>query len=309
MAERETADGFDVLRTPRAAGPADRAISVVIANHNRAELAERCLRALLDQDLPGVQIVVVDDLSNDGTRERLVDFVERHPDADLTLVLNEENVRANRSRNRGLTEAKADLIAFLDNDAFAEPDWARRMVARFREEPDLAGVTGDVTTPDPRNVYDRVFRGTNRVAVVRGNATRFVGCNCCFRSGPLLEAGWAEDAITTDARFGSRCDEEGLYTVLRRAGWRFGTAPEASVCHEHHLDRAGFYRVAFRGGRAAARLVHLYRLPQRIDVLPLMAAYATALPAAVLAVLLSPLGLLALSLPIGCFALAAAAYL
>jgi hypothetical protein len=69
------------------------------------------------------------------------------------------------------------------------------------------------------------------------------------------------------------CDEEGLFLMLRAAGFDQRVVPEARVLHEHYYDRRAFYRQAYFSGGSAAHLVYKYRLPPRLDVLPLIFFY------------------------------------
>jgi hypothetical protein len=72
------------------------------------------------------------------------------------------------------------------------------------------------------------------------------------------------------------CDEESLFLMFRAQGRRMRVVPEATVMHVHAYDRMSFFRHALAGGKAAAFLVHKYRLPPRVDILPLLFAYITA---------------------------------
>jgi GT2 family glycosyltransferase len=290
----------------------DRRLSVVIPSHNRKDLIARCLAALAAQDTPGVQVIVVDDLSDDGAREWALAFQRDNPGFDLTVVLNRENLGANRSRNLGVAQATAGLIALLDNDSIAEPGWARAMIAAFGDER-TGAVVGLVKDPEPKNVYDLAFRGTHRV-VTRGPAHRIVSCNMCVRAPVLRAYGFDErfspGATTADGRpdttVSGRSDEEGLFLKMRAAGYVAMSEPSAVVLHDHGYTRRSFFKQAWRGGRAAARLVETYRLRHRIDMVPLAAAYLTLVPSAVLAALVHPAFWV---VPLACLGAAVTAYL
>lgn len=280
--------------------PTPPALSVVIPTCNRAEILSRCLAALTQQTLPGIEVIVVDDHSSDTTPEMLERFAQDHPDLDLVTLRNESHLGANPSRNRGVRIAKAPIIAFIDSDCIVEPDWARHLIAPLQDD-SITGVVGLVLDPDPKTIWDLTFRGTHRVAAREGEARRIVAGNLAIRKSVLLRVALDEDAPFVDAhgdalptetalRASGRVDEEGLHLALKASGMRIVTAPKARVLHEHYYDRKAFFRQAYRGGRAAAKLVYKYRLPQRKDMLPFMLAYAS-LPLILIKLALLPIPL------------------
>ncbi|MCP3903981.1 MAG: glycosyltransferase [Planctomycetes bacterium] len=285
-------------------------ISVMVPTCNRSAMTRRCLDALAKQTHPNVEIVVVDDASTDDTPAMIDAFRAEHPDLNLLVLRNDENLGANASRNLGVQATSGDFVAFLDSDCIAEPGWLEQLLRGFDDER-VGAVTGLVLDPPPRNVYDLTFRGTHRVAK-RGPARRLVAGNLCVRRTPLLAATWDEHAERPprlddgrpDVTFSGACDEEGLGVALRAAGWTLLARPEAVVLHEHHYDRRSFFRQAYHGGRAAAEFVHRYRLPPRLDMAPFLVAYGT-LPVAL--ALVPWLGWWPLAIPALAFAAALAA--
>lgn len=251
-------------RAPFAGGSDAQLVSVVIPTHNRRPVLEKCLHALRVQTYPRYEIVVVDDGSTDETVEFLEQFATAHPGLALQVVGNERSVGANVSRNRGIRRAQGTLVAFVDSDCIPAPNWLEKLVAGF-SSPHVAAVTGLVEDPPPRNVYELAFRGTHRLQP--GDAKRLVGGNMCIRRSLLLER-----PLDEDLRWG--CDEEGISLWLHAKGCEQKVVPDAVVLHEHYYDRGAFFRQAYNGGGATARLVYKYHLPPRLDLLPFILTYA-----------------------------------
>ncbi len=85
-------------------------ISVIMPAHNAAETIGESLQSIRDQQYDPLELIVVDDGSSDGTS----DVVRRaFPEA---RVFRQENAGPAIARNKGLREAKGELIAFLDAD-------------------------------------------------------------------------------------------------------------------------------------------------------------------------------------------------
>ncbi len=262
--------------------------SVVIPTFNRRAVLERCLTALAHQTHRNFEVIVVDDGSTDDTIAMLERLRAAHSALHLRWFVNEINRGANASRNRGTEAARGGIVAFLDSDCVAEPDWLERLLGGFSHDR-VAAVTGLVLDLSPTNVYELAFKGTNRVHG-RGAASRLVGGNMAVRRELLRRINWDEDrrfqamerAGVPDVTNSGGCDEEGIFLILKWAGYEQRVVPAARVLHEHTYDRRSFYRQAYFGGGSAAHLVWKYRLWHRMDIVPMMAAYMLLLGAVAL---------------------------
>lgn len=108
-------------------------ISIVIPNHNGAAYLENCLKSLKTQTYSKMEIVIVDNASQD----RSVDIVQSvAPEAVL--------LRENRNRgfaggvNAGIRSSRGDWIAVLNNDTEASADWLAECVQAIHNHPDAA---------------------------------------------------------------------------------------------------------------------------------------------------------------------------
>jgi glycosyltransferase involved in cell wall biosynthesis len=98
-------------------------IAAVIPTFNRAELVTRAIRSALAQTRPPAEVIVVDDGSTDDTRERLGEL------GGLVRYVYQQNAGGAAARNRGVEEASADWIAFLDSDDVWASDHLERVAA------------------------------------------------------------------------------------------------------------------------------------------------------------------------------------
>ncbi len=92
--------------------------SVVVPAYNAENTIEACLTSVLAQTLAPLEVLVVDDHSNDGTAEVIRRFEGQFAAAGIALEFRRLNSNAGPSaaRNRGIREAKGSYIAFLDAD-------------------------------------------------------------------------------------------------------------------------------------------------------------------------------------------------
>lgn len=85
-------------------------ISVIVPTHNRAQLLARALQSVVTQATPPMEVIVVDDGSNDGTEEVVC---TRFPEVQY---IRQNNQGVSNTRNRGIEAARGDWLAFLDSD-------------------------------------------------------------------------------------------------------------------------------------------------------------------------------------------------
>ena len=88
----------------------DELVSVIIPTYNRAEQVCEAVQSVLNQTWSHCEVVVVDDGSDDGTRDALLAFGDRI----RYVKTNNRGVAA--ARNRGICESRGSLVAFLDSD-------------------------------------------------------------------------------------------------------------------------------------------------------------------------------------------------
>lgn len=113
-------------------------VAVVIPAYNAEKVLARALRSVLTQMLPPREVLVVDDGSRDGTSD-----VARSFGAPVRCI-RQENAGVAAARNRGIAEATAEWIAFLDADDWWEPERLAWGVAVLDRHPELNWVAGRV---------------------------------------------------------------------------------------------------------------------------------------------------------------------
>ena len=105
-------------------------VSVIVPFYNVAPYLERCLGSLCSQSLGEVEIVCVDDGSEDGSLELAEAFARR--DARVR-VIRQSHAGAGPARNAGLDAATGEYVFFCDADDEAEPELLERLWARAEE--------------------------------------------------------------------------------------------------------------------------------------------------------------------------------
>ena len=105
-------------------------LSVVVPAHNRAWCLAEALDSVLAQDVAGVELIVVDDGSTDGTPQLLAGY------GDALRVLRQENRGVSAARNAGIAAAQGEILAFLDSDDVWLPGKLQAQIDFFAAHPE-----------------------------------------------------------------------------------------------------------------------------------------------------------------------------
>ncbi len=213
---------------------APRRASVIIPTLSRPSYLGACLAHLARQSIAPVETIVVDASPDDATY-RLVQ--QRFP--DVRYLRNPFGAgRTGMSRNLGLSQASGDVVAFVDDDAYADPDWLERHLETY-SDPTVGGVGGRASN----GVEDEERRGTDEIGVFRRDGTltgnfaadpghlvdvdHVLGANMSFRRDILVRLGGIRDG------YPGTClrEETDLAFRVRGAGWRLVYNPAARVLH------------------------------------------------------------------------------
>jgi O-antigen biosynthesis protein len=244
--------------------------SVVVCTRHRPALLERCLESVSQLEHPGYELLVVDNTPGDRKVERLATEVGAR-------CVVEPREGLSRARNTGGRAAKGDIVAYLDDDAVAEPGWLSRHAAAF-EDSSLMATTGRILpvsldAPAARRYAAAGGEDLGKVPlrVDRANPEWFemtnfggigVGVNMAFRR-ELFESGWGfRESLGLGA--GILGEEHYAFFTIIRAGHAVAYLPDAIVRHDYPPTEAALRRLRFRilQGGAAYMLMLLVEEPE-----------------------------------------------
>jgi hypothetical protein len=229
-------------------------ISVVLCSYNGGRVIERCLQGLARLDYPDYEVIVIDDGSTDDTARIASEY-------DVTLV-STANQGLSAARNEGLARARGEIVAYIDDDAWPDPDWLRHLAWVYMTS-DHAGVGGpNLPPPGDGPIADLVALapgGPLHVLRTDTEAEHIPGCNSSFRTERLRAIGGY------DARYRTAGDDVDVCWRLHEAGWSIGFSPGAMVWHHRRGSVRGYLRQQRGYGVAEALLER--RWPGRFNPL------------------------------------------
>jgi glycosyltransferase involved in cell wall biosynthesis len=115
--------------------------SVVIIGKNEQDTIEPCLMSIFNQTYSEFEIMYVDDNSSDGSLERAQQFKKNMPQSKCKRyeIISVSSGYPSKNRNTGSKMANGTIIAFIDADCIAEPNWLVDLVANLPKEGGLVG--------------------------------------------------------------------------------------------------------------------------------------------------------------------------
>ena len=207
-------------------------VSVVVAAHNAGRTLDACLQSLKRLRYPDYEVIVVDDGSTDDTAAIMQRYAEFRG-----ITTGNQGVSA--ARNEGLRVARGEIIAYIDSDAEADPDWLNYLVTTYLKF-DVAGVGGPNIVPAEDGwVAKCVYRapgGPTQVMLDDCYAEHIPGCNMSFRAAALNAIGGF------DPRFRAAADDVDICWRLLDAGYAMGFSPSAVVWHHRRPSVKAYWR-------------------------------------------------------------------
>lgn len=270
FAEPLTAPASDVVDLPL--------VSIVIPVKDRAEELVRCLRSLEQLDYPRErrEIIVVDDGSSDGSAAVASRFGCR------LVATDAPGSGPAAARNRGVSLARGEILAFIDSDCTASPGWLNELVGGF-SDPALAAVGGLVDGMRDAGSLDRyeavmssLTLGTRPLTGAAGDDTFYLpSCNLLVRTKAFRSV----DGFCPEMHVGEDVD---LSWRLRDAGWRISYLPAGRIWHEHRSRFIPFLKRRFDYGTSEGTLNLLHPTRRKRMVIPPVPALALLLLSAAL---------------------------
>ena len=218
-------------------------ISVVVCSYNGARTIRACLDGLSQLEYPDFEVIVVDDGSTDQTAAIAREY-------GFSLI-STENRGLSSARNTGLQAATGEIVAYIDDDAYPDPQWLTYLAATFMRTTHV-GVGGpNIAPPGNGVIADCVANapgGPIHVLLSDTEAEHIPGCNMAFRKTALEAIGGF------DPQFRTAGDDVDVCWRLRDGGWTLGFSPGAMVWHHRRNTARAYWRQQRGYGAAEAML-------------------------------------------------------
>jgi glycosyltransferase involved in cell wall biosynthesis len=201
-------------------------LSVVLPNYNHAKFIGRALAALLAQERPADEIIVIDDGSTDDSFSIIEQYAAKRP--SIKVLRNPHNIGTIPTLERGLREARGKYVYFAAADDFVLPGFFELAVPRLEASADLGLVCGETVLIDGRNnrpfgvrpaVRPRMRAG--RVAAERVRELLRSTDNWIHTGSTIFRRDFAISSGGFDARLGPTADSFLARKVALKCGFFF----------------------------------------------------------------------------------------
>lgn len=218
-------------------------ISVAVCSYNGSATIRDTMEGLMALDYPNFEVIVV----NDGSTDNLLDIISGYQ----VQIISTENQGLSSARNTALYAAKGDIVAYIDDDAYPDPQWLRYLAYAFLSTTH-AGIGGPNLPPADDGLMAHCVAnapgGPVHVLTTDELAEHIPGCNMAFRREVLLEVGGF------DPIYRAAGDDVDLCWRVLHTGRTIGFHAAALVWH-HRRNSLKMYWCQQKGyGKAEALL-------------------------------------------------------
>lgn len=221
-------------------------ISLVICTYNRDKYLPEALESIRFQAAPKnlFEIIIIDNNSTDKTASIAQNFIKNNPDLQANYFF-EKNKGLSLARNRGIAEAGAPVIAYVDDDAILSPGYIDHLVSFFETHKDAIGSGGKVIPkyesgqpPAWMNKYLNGFVGNHNFGETILQYTSQMkyppGCNMAYKKDILQQAG----GFNNELKF--RSDDKYIFHHVKEISDKIFYVPKAWLYHYIDADRLSF---------------------------------------------------------------------
>lgn len=216
-------------------GAATLPVDIVLPVHGGLRHVRACLEALRLWTEDHHRLIVVDDASDDETRQVLLETVRRDWGASGTVLVNERNLGFLQTANLGMRAGSAPVVVLLNSDTLVAPGWVEGLTTCLRSRPDVGVVSPLSNNANLTRIavpygthHLRVAEAVRRVSPRAYPEIHLASGMCLVARRKLLE-----DLAYFDERYGRGYFEESdLCLRAADAGWRT-LADDATYVHHH----------------------------------------------------------------------------
>lgn len=250
-------------------------ISIVIPTYNRAATIGKTIDTFMAQTFNDWEMLVVDDLSKDNTKEVIEEYHKR--DSRIRYYLNERKKGAQGARNTGILHAQADWVVLFDSDDLAYPYYLETLWANVNDKTDVITCYARKVHISINETEIETWGGEGYVERDLMQEQIYVGMDACMiRKSKLFEIGLLDENCPAFQEFDThiRLSRVSRYSWVKKPllDYLWGGGDSMSV--DNRNNKRGFYYVLLHNKERwqelaydayHAQLLKLYRhAPSRI---------------------------------------------
>lgn len=220
-------------------------VSVIIVNWNGRAHLEVCLTSVVEQTLPGIEIIVIDN----GSQDDSIAFIQERFGTRVHIVAYAENLGYGAGVNAGIRIARGRYLFALNNDTELAPRCLETLVEAADRYPNAGSCAPKILSFTRRDIIDNVghlyypdglSRGRGRLECDHGQydtPEEIIGPSGC---AVLLRRAMLSDVGLFDEDYFAYVEDTDLALRARLAGWTCRSVPAAVVYHKYSASAAEY---------------------------------------------------------------------
>jgi len=241
----------------------EKLVSVIVCTYNRAKYLEKCLESLHQQTYKNFEIIIVNGPSTDETFQ----VIEKFP--HLKIINQEQLNGLSNARNLGITAAKGEIIAYIDDDAIANQDWLERIMNTYETiEPQPVCIGGKIEPiwemARPEWLEDTLLSQFSVLDISKSpiflKEKHLFGTNMAFEKNVLKSIGGFSENLGRKGDILLSGEDDMIQDILRNLGYHCFYHPEILVRHhilKERLTKTWLLKRCYWGGISEAFIDYL----------------------------------------------------
>lgn len=231
--------------------------------------------SLCELSYRNLEIIVVDNGSDEDATQIMVSELQRT--RPHIRYVREDRLGLSCARNRGVTEAKGEILAFTDDDVRVDPLWIDGLLRGFARSEDVACVTGLVASSSLQHPAEQYFDGrvwwssscchelhqpprAGDGGLYPYASGKFgTGANFAFRTAQLRDLGRFDECLGAGSP-SSGGEDLDIFVRVLRGGHSLSYEPCALVWHDHRVDERSLKRQMYAYGKGLGAYLTKYLL-------------------------------------------------
>ena len=236
-------------------------ISIILPTYNRLQMLQQVVSSLRTQDYPhdSFEIIII----NDGSPDDTAQWLAAQPavlEGIAFKYINGQQGGPCRARNAGIAAARGELLAFIDDDCIAEPDWLRQLAMMMGDKQQVS-VGGRIIPFECDSLISRYCThiNYNDTAVRANKSLPFLNAaNMLLRTQILELTGKFDESLTLPM-----AEDYELSCRMRDHGITFLACPDAIVHHRNKDTFQSIHRAVYHQARGMA-IIFRRRHPDQV---------------------------------------------
>jgi glycosyltransferase involved in cell wall biosynthesis len=231
---------------------AQKKVSVIIPTFNRAEFLNRAVKSIIDQEYKNLEILIVDDRSNDDTEAVVKDLIGRYP--HIKYCVNRRSKGPSGARNTGIIESSGEYLAFLDSDDVWLPKHLSEGVRFLDQHPEIDVLFGNFKVVrldsgehlfDFFDQHDSLFslefeRISDHVRIIHGNLFKLLVQDSFFHFGSSIVRKSLTKGVLLDESISFAEDRDYAIRLFKEANATFAYREDpVFILHRHDSSLTG----------------------------------------------------------------------